>query len=59
MKLHKEDFPTIHLLIKSYIDLDNVPVIPHLIEEVSDFKMFVKPFLLKVGDRLVGHTNAQ
>ena len=37
MKLHEEDFPTIPLLMKSYMDLDNVPVIPHLIEEVSGF----------------------
>ena len=59
MKLHEEDFPTIPLLMKSYMDLDNVPVIPHLIEEVPDFKSFIKPFILKGGDRLVGHTKAQ
>ena len=58
MKLHEEDFPTIPLLMKSYMDLDNVLVIPHLIE-VSDFITFIKPFILKGGDRLVGHTKAQ
>jgi hypothetical protein len=59
MKLHEEDFPTIPLLMKSYMDLDNVSAIPHLIEEMSDFKSFIKPFILKGGDRLVGHTKAQ
>ena len=59
MKLHEEDLPTIFLLMKSYMDLDNVPVIPHLIEKMSDFKTFIKPFILKRGDRLVGHTKAQ
>src|SRR5665213_3542773 len=59
MKLHEEDFPTIPLLMKSYMDLDSVPVIPHLIEEVPDFKAFIKPFILKGCDRLVGHTKAQ
>jgi hypothetical protein len=58
MKLHEEDFPTIPLLMKSYMDLDNVPVISYLIEEVPDFKSFIKPFILKERDRLVGHTKA-
>jgi hypothetical protein len=55
MKLHEEDFPTIPLLMKSYMDLENVHVISHLIGEVHDFKAFIKPFILKGGDRLVGH----
>ena len=59
MKLHEEDFPTIPLLMKSYMDLDNVPVIPHMIEEIPNFKAFIKPYMLKGGDRLVGHTKAQ
>ena len=59
MKLHEEDFSTIPLLMKSYMDLDNVPVIPHMIEEVPDFKAFIKPYMLKGEDRLVGHTKAQ
>ena len=59
MKLHEEDFLTILLLMKSYIDLNNVPIIPHLIEKVSDFKTFIKPFILKGGDRLVDYTKAQ
>ena len=56
MKLPKEDFPTIPLLMKLYMDLDIVPIIPHLIEEVPDF---IKPFILKGGNHLVGHSKPQ
>ena len=59
MKLYEEDFPTIPLLIKSYMDLDNVPVIPHMIEEISNFKAFIKPYMLKGVDCLVEHTKVQ
>ena len=45
MKLREEDFPTIPLLMKSNMDLDNVPVIPHIIEKVSDFKAFIEPYI--------------
>ena len=37
MKLH-EDLPILSLLMKLYMDLDNVLVIPHMIEEVPNFK---------------------
>ena len=30
--------------------------VPHFVEEVSDFKSYVDPFLLKGVERLVGHT---
>ena len=56
MKLHEKDFSTISMLMKSYMDLDNVPVIPHMIEEIPNFKPFIKPYMLRGGDRLVGHT---
>jgi hypothetical protein len=59
MKLHEEDFSTIPLLMKSYMDLDHMPVIPHMIEEVPDFKAFIKPYMLKGKNRLVGHTKTQ
>lgn len=45
--------------MKSYMNLDIVLVIIHLIEEVPDLKAFIKPFILKGGDHLVGHTKAQ
>ena len=59
MKLHEEDFPTIPPLMKSYMDLDNVPVIPHMIEEILNLKAFIKPYMLKGGDHLVGHMKTQ
>ena len=59
IKLHEEDFSTISLFMKSYMDLDNMPVIPHMIEEVSNFKAFIKTYMLKGMNRLVGHTKAQ
>ena len=37
MKLHNKDFPTIPLLRKSYMNLDNVSIIPHMIEEAPGF----------------------
>lgn len=46
MKLHEEDFPTIPYLMKSYMDLDNVPIISHMIKEMSNFKALnKKPYL--------------
>jgi hypothetical protein len=59
IKMHEEDFPTIPPLMKSYMNLDHIPVIPHMIEEVPDFKAFIKPYMLKGGNHLVGHTKAQ
>ena len=59
MKLYEEDFSTIPLLMKSYMDLDNVLVIPHMIEKISNFKAFIKPYMLKGVNCLVGHTKAQ
>ena len=59
MKLYEEEFPTILLLMKSYMDLDNVPVIPHMIKEFLNFKAFIKPYMLKGVDHSVGHTKTQ
>lgn len=47
MKLHEEAFPMIPLPLKPYMDLDNVPIVPHLIEEVPYSKAFIKAFILK------------
>jgi hypothetical protein len=57
MKLRENDYPTIPLLMKSYMDLDDTPVIPSLIEEVPDFKSFVKPYVSE--DTLIGHTKGR
>ena len=45
MQLHKEYYPIIPLLMKPYMDLDNVPVISHMVEDVLDFKAFIEPYL--------------
>ena len=37
MALKKESFPTIPVLMKLFMDVETVPTIPHIIEEVSDF----------------------
>ena len=58
VKLYEEDFPTILVLMKSYMDLDNVPVIPHINEEVPKFKAFIKPYLRSRAYHLIGHTMA-
>jgi hypothetical protein len=43
--------------MKSYMDLDEDPLIPGLIEEVPDFKEFVKPYIS--DDTLIGHTKGR
>ena len=58
-KLRGIDYPTLLLLMKSFMDTESHPVIPHLIEEVLDFKKFVEGYLCTGRDALVGHTNAQ
>ena len=58
MKLH-EDFPTTPLLMKFYMDLNSIFVIPQMIEEVLEFKAFIKPYLWSEAHHLIGHTKAQ
>ena len=59
MLLKKENFPTIPLLMKSFMDVDSTPTIPHLIEKVPNFKDFIKDALVYGDDILVGHTRPQ
>jgi hypothetical protein len=47
MKLRKHDYPTIPLLMKSFMDVESLPVIPHLIKEVLDFKDFIDSCICK------------
>ena len=54
MKLQENDYPTIPLPMKSYMDLNEDPVILGLIEEMPDFKEFVKPYIN--DDTLIGYT---
>ena len=59
MQLKKETFPTLPSLMKSFMDVDFIPTVPHLIEEVPDFKAFIEGSLLNGDELLVGHTKAQ
>ena len=45
--------------MKPYMDLENVPIIPHTIEEVPDFKAFIKLYIQSGAHRLIKHTKAQ
>ena len=45
--------------MKLHKDLDIVLIIMYLNEEVPDLKVFIKPFIRKGGDCLVGHTKTQ
>ena len=58
-KLRGNDYPTLPLLMKSFMDTESCLVIPHLIEEVPDFKKFVEGYLCTGRDALAGHTNAK
>jgi len=57
MQLREEDHPTLPLLIQLYMEMEKDPVIPHLIEEVPDFKAYIKPYIGMSKKRLVGHSN--
>lgn len=59
MLLKKDNFPTIPLLMKSFMDVESIPAIPHLVEEVPDFKGFIEGFIRDGGEALSGHTKAQ
>jgi hypothetical protein len=58
-RLHANDYPTLPMLMKLFMEAEKQPVIPHLIEEVPNFKAFVDGFLCTSIDALEGHTNAQ
>jgi len=45
--------------MKSFMDTEEKPVIPHLIEEVPDFKKFIDGYLCDGKEELLGHTSAQ
>ena len=45
--------------MKSFMDCETEPVIPHLIEEVPDFKSFVEGYLGRGGQFLEGHSKVQ
>jgi hypothetical protein len=59
MKLRENDYLTIPALMKSYMELDKVSVIPHMIEEVPDFKKFIAPYIREGEGRLIGHSKGR
>ena len=59
MALTKESFPTIPLLMKSFMNVEAIPKIPHLIKEVLDFKKFIEDDIAVKESALLGHTKAQ
>ena len=59
MALKKESFPTIPMLMKSFMDVEAAPTIPCLIEEVPDFKKFIEDDIVDGKSALLGHTKAQ
>jgi hypothetical protein len=58
-RFRETDYPTLPILMKSFMDVETKPVISHLIEEVLNFKAFVDGYLCSGNDALQGHTNAQ
>jgi hypothetical protein len=59
MLLRKDNFPTIPLLMKSFMELQSIPTIPHLIEEVLDFKGLIARCIAQGDEALEGHTKTQ
>lgn len=57
--LKTKNFPTVPRLMKSFMDCETHPVIPHFIEEVPDFKRYVEGYLGTGGDFLEGHSTSQ
>ena len=58
-RLCTNDYPTLPMLMKLFMDIEKQPVIPHLIKEVPNFKSFVDGFFCTSIDALERHTNAQ
>ena len=59
MALKEESFPTIPLLMNSFMDVEEILTIPHLIEEVPDFKKFIEDGIAVGENALLSHMKAQ
>jgi hypothetical protein len=59
MHLREEDHATLPSLMQSYMKLERGPFIPHLVEEVPDFKAYVKPYIKMKKGQLVGHSHGR
>lgn len=51
LNLYEPDYPTILLLMESNIDMKKVPIIPHMIEELSDWRVFVNNYISDSHDK--------
>jgi hypothetical protein len=58
-RLRANDYPMLPMLMKSFMDTKKQPIIPHLMEEVPNFKAFVDGFFCTGNDALEGHINVQ
>ena len=58
-RLRENDYPILPMLMKSFMDAETEPIIPHLIEKVHNFKAFVDGYLCSRNGAFQGHTNAQ
>ena len=56
MALRKESFPIIPLFMKSFMKNETVSTIPHLIQEVPDFKKSIADWILDGEESSMGHT---
>lgn len=59
MLLKKENLPTILLLMKSFMDLESVPTIPSLAEEMFDSEGFNEGYIRDRDEALLRHTKVQ
>ena len=59
MDLREYDYPTIPLLMKSYMDMEKNHVILHMIKELPDWRAYVSKHIPSGKEKLVGHTKAQ
>ena len=59
MSLRKESFPIISLVMKSFMELESIPIIPHVIEVVLDFKGFFAGGIVEGNEAIEGHTKAE
>ena len=59
MDLREYNYRTIPLLMKSYMGMENVHVIPHMIEELPDWRTYVSKHIPSGKERFIGHTKAQ
>ena len=57
--IEERKLPYNSVLMKSFMDVESIPTIPHLMKEVADFKGFIEGSFNDSNDLLVGHTKPQ